>query len=160
MGHIIEVRKSSRSRSIGRRRLERLARRLVAKVLDGEGLVDAEVGVWFVDDPTIHRLNHRYRRVNRPTDVLSFGLSDRRERRRAGAALGDVVISVTTARRQAPRFGHSIEAELALLLVHGVLHLLAYDHERSPSAASRMRRTERRYLAACGFIPVRNTPVV
>ena len=150
MGHVIEVRKSSRSGAIGRAQLERVARGVVRIVLDGEKLADAEVGVWFVDDPTIRRLNRRYRNVDRATDVISFGLSDRRERRKAGVALGDVVISVTTARRQALFLGHSLKAELALLLIHGALHLLGYDHQR-PSAERVMRRKERHYLATCGF---------
>ncbi len=67
MSHTIEIRKSSRSRAIGWQRLERLARRIVRTILDGEGIVVGEVGVWFVDDPTIYRLCRRYRSVNRPT---------------------------------------------------------------------------------------------
>jgi probable rRNA maturation factor len=155
MGHIIEVRKSSRSRAIGRQRLERLTRRVVCVVLDGERIKAAEVGIWFVDDPTIHRLNQRYRNVDRPTDVISFDLSDRRERRKPGVALGDVVISVTTAHRQARLLGHPLEAELALLLIHGALHLLGYDHAR-PSQARLMRRKERAYLAACGIHSIKH----
>lgn len=154
VGHTLDIRKSSRSRAIGRRPLERLTRRVVQTVLDGEGLVAAEVGVWFVDDPTIRRLNRRYRRLDRPTDVMAFELSDPPERRRPGAVLGDVVISVTTAHRQAASLGHPLEVELALLIVHGVLHLLGCDHDR-PSDAARMRRKERAYLAACKVRSIR-----
>jgi probable rRNA maturation factor len=150
VNHIIEVRKSSRSPAIGRQRLERLARRIVAAVLDAEGMIAAEVGIWFVNDPVIRRLNQRYRRINRATDVLAFALSDSRERRQPAVALGDVVVSVTTAHRQAKSLGHSLDAELALLLIHGVLHLLGYDHEQ-PSQARVMRGKERRLLAACGI---------
>jgi len=148
MGHVVEVRKSARSRAIERRQIERLTRRVVQVVLDNENLTNAEVGVWFVDDPTIRRFNRLYRRVNRTTDVIAFGLSDRRERKQPGVLLGDLVISLTTAHRQADSLGHSLEAELALLLIHGVLHLLGYDHER-PSQARLMRRKERAYLKAC-----------
>jgi len=155
MAHLIEIRKSSRSRSIGRQRLERLARRVVRVVLDGEQMADAEVGVWFVDDPTIRRLNRRDRKVDRPTDVIAYELSDRRERRKAGVLLGDIVISVTTAHRQAGSLGHSLEAELALLLIHGALHLLGYDHER-PSQARLMRRRERNYLATCKILSIKH----
>jgi len=150
MGHVIEVRKSSRSRAIDRRRLERLARRIVPVVLDGERLIDAQVGVWFVDDPTIRRLNRRYRNADEATDVLAFPLSDSSERQESGVLIGDVVISLPTAGRQARALGHSLEAELALLLIHGVLHLLDFDHER-PAEARLMRRKERLYLDTCKF---------
>ena len=152
MPHTIEIRKSSRSRSIGRTRLEQLTRRVASIVLDGERLMNAEIGFWFVDDPTIRRLNRQYRARNRPTDVLAFGLSEPHERRRPGAVLGDVVISVTTAHRQAGRLGHSLESELAVLLIHGILHLLGYDHEAPAAGARRMRRREAHYLALCGFV--------
>jgi probable rRNA maturation factor len=155
MGHTIEVRKSSRSRAIGRQRLQRLTRRGVRVVLDGEGMNEAEVGVWFVDDPTIRRLNRQYRRMDRTTDVIAFGLSDRRERMERGVLLGDVVVSVTAARRQANFLGHPLEAELALLLIHGVLHLLGHDHERLRCARA-MRRKEGRYLAICGIRAINN----
>jgi len=158
MGHVIEVRKSSRSRSIERRRLERLTRRVVRVVLDGENLSNPEVGVWFVDDPTIRQLNRRYRGVDRPTDVMAFPLADADERREHGVVLGDVVVSVPTAGRQARSLGHPLEAELALLLIHGVLHLLGYEHE-GPSAARRvMRRQERKYLVLCNVRSIEHLP--
>ena len=83
------------------------------------------------DDDEIHALNRDYRQIDRPTDVLSFAAME-------GDAfigppdeapyLGDVIISFPTAAQQAPEHGHSVPAELALLVVHGVLHLLGYDH--------------------------------
>lgn len=158
MGHVIEVRKSSRSRSIGRRRIERLTRRVVRVVLDGENLADAEVGVWFVDDPTIRQLNHRYRGVDRSTDVMAFALAGEDERRERGVALGDVVVSVTTAGCQARSLGHPLEAELALLLIHGVLHLLGHEHERSLATRRLMRRKERKYLALCNIRSIEHLP--
>lgn len=107
------------------------------------------MGALFVDDPDIQRLNLRFRGVDRPTDVIAFELTTEAERRRSGALLGDVVISVPTARRQAEEFGHSLEAELTLLLIHGTLHLLGYDHTE-PTDADRMRRRETRYLKSVG----------
>lgn len=87
----------------------------------------------------IHKLNRQYRGKNKPTDVLSFSLADSV----CPALLGDVVISIETAARQAQRRGHSLREELQTLLIHGILHLLGYDHEVSRRAALRMRRKER-----------------
>jgi len=106
-----------------------------------------ELSIALVDDAAIRELNRNYRGKDRPTDVLSFS-------QREGEAaidrqlLGDVVISVETARRQAERRGSTTEEELRELLVHGILHLLGYEHERSRSEARRMFRKTREVLAA------------
>lgn len=94
-------------------------------------------------DQTIHELNRRYRHKDRPTDVLSFPLADEC----CPTLLGDVVISVDTARRQARQRKRAFAAELRALLIHGILHLLGYDHEVSDSEAVRMRRKERELKA-------------
>jgi probable rRNA maturation factor len=120
------------------RRLARRARRLMVAL----GLRDAELSLVLVSDRVMHELNRTWRGKNRPTDVLAFA-------QREGDApppdglLGDVVISVDTARRQAVAHGHSLAAEGERLLVHGLLHLVGYDHERSPAEARRMQRKER-----------------
>jgi rRNA maturation RNase YbeY len=108
----------------------------------GEGSGDLTISL--VDDAEMQRLNRDYRHKDRPTDVLAFAM--REGRRVAGdhAELGDVVISLDTAARQAQERGHSTHTEVRLLLVHGILHLLGYDHERSTAEARRMRRLERR----------------
>jgi rRNA maturation RNase YbeY len=103
----------------------------------------AELSLALVTDPEIHNLNHQYRGKDKPTDVLSFPLADALQ----PFLLGDVVISVETAARQAQRRGHSFRAELQTLLIHGILHLLGYDHEVSRRAASRMHRKERQMKA-------------
>lgn len=90
-------------------------------------------------DQEIHRLNRQYRGKNKPTDVLSFPLADALHPH----LLGDVVISTETAVRQAKRRSLSLQEELQTLLVHGILHLLGYDHEVSRSEAIRMHRKER-----------------
>ena len=90
-------------------------------------------------DPEIHLLNRQYRGKDTPTDVLSFPLADEWQ----PSLLGDVVISFETAARQARRRGHSLHEELQTLLIHGILHLLGYDHEVSRSEAIRMHRKER-----------------
>ena len=124
------------------RRLARRARRMLAVL----GLGSAELSLVLVSDRVMHDLNRGWRGKDRPTDVLAFA------QREGGAApaglLGDVVISVDTARRQAAELGHSLAAEGERLLVHGLLHLLGYDHERSTPEARRMQRKERALLRA------------
>jgi rRNA maturation RNase YbeY len=119
-------------------RLARNARRL----LRGLRLPDAELSLVLVSDRQMRALNRRWRARDRPTDVLSFA-----QREGPGGApdgmLGDVVISVDTARRQAAERGSTVGREADRLLIHGLLHLLGYDHERSEAEARRMRRRER-----------------
>lgn len=104
----------------------------------------AELSLAFVTDPAIRELNRRYRNRDTPTDVLSFPLADEV----CPDLLGDVVISVDTLRRQARQRKRSVADELLRLLIHGILHLLGYDHEVSPAEARRMRRMERETKAA------------
>ncbi len=105
-----------------------------------------EVGVRLTGDREMGILNRRYRGKNRPTDVLAFAMQEgpplpgpRRDR----VLLGDMVVSVQTAARQAARRGHSLEREMAILVIHGMLHLMGYDHERSAAAARKMAAKER-----------------
>src|SRR5881392_732110 len=102
----------------------------------------AELSIVLVSDREMRALNRRWCRRDRPTDVLSFA-----QREGAGGApdglLGDVVISVDTARRQAAERGETLAREADRLLIHGLLHLLGYDHERSAAEARRMQRRER-----------------
>ncbi|MFQ5421154.1 MAG: rRNA maturation RNase YbeY [Anaerolineae bacterium] len=91
--------------------------------------VPAALTILLTDDAAIQRLNQTYRGQNRPTDVLSFAGGDPMPGMTGVAAyLGDVVISVPTAQAQADHAGHSLDAELQLLAVHGTLHLLGFDH--------------------------------
>ena len=84
--------------------------------------------VVFVDDAEIHRLNKAYRHKDKPTDVLSFSYLDRLDPS-AAPTLGEVFISVPTAKKQAPLYGNTLEDELKKLLMHGILHVFGYDHE-------------------------------
>lgn len=108
------------------------------------GELDAELTVSLVDDGAIHELNHRYRGKDRPTDVLAFAMREGDAGPADPSVLGDVVISVDTAARQARSRRRPLAAEVRVLLVHGILHLLGYDHERSPAEARRMRAMEQR----------------
>ena len=95
-----------------------------------------------VSDREMRRLNREWRGKDRPTDVLAFSQREGIVRPPA-EILGDVVISVATARRQAKERGETLGRESDRLLIHGVLHLLGYDHERGATEALRMQRRER-----------------
>lgn len=116
------------------------ARRLL-RALDEAG---AELTVSFVDDVEIHRLNRAYRGKDTPTDVLAFAMREGRRAPGDETVLGDVVISVDTAARQARRGRRSMADEVRTLLIHGILHLLGFDHERSATQAREMKVMERR----------------
>jgi rRNA maturation RNase YbeY len=129
------------ARGIARRALARKAQ----IVLEGLGIAGRELSILLTDDAAIHRLNRDYRRRDRPTDVLSFSLREGRFGDVSGA-LGDVVISLDTAKRQAAENGLTLAAEVDRLLVHGILHLAGYDHEISAREERRMKRKEREML--------------
>jgi probable rRNA maturation factor len=104
----------------------KLLSKIAHRALEVLGLNRAELSIVLVSDPQIKRLNKLYRNKDKPTDVLSFPIG---EKVNGWLILGDIVISVDTARRQAKEFGYSLEEELKRLLVHGLVHLLGYDHE-------------------------------
>jgi probable rRNA maturation factor len=121
-------------------------REVTRAVLDGEGIADYEISLAFVDNPTIHQLNRRYLDHDEPTDVLSFPLSEPKARKLAG----ELVVGAEVAREQAERRGHDVQVELALYVIHGLLHLCSYD-DTSEDAARRMRERERHYLGQLGL---------
>ena len=121
-------------------------REVARAVLEGEGCADYEISLAFVDNPTIHQLNKRYLQHDEPTDVLSFPLSEPR----SGRLAGELVIGVEVAREQAAQRGHDVQAELALYVIHGLLHLCGYD-DHEPADAAAMRERERHYLHALGL---------
>ncbi len=116
------------------------------KLLQGLGLPEAELSVLFIGDRAMRTLNHAWRNRDKTTDVLSFPLRDGRFPHIQPDMLGDIVISVPVAVRQADEAGHSLTVELERLLVHGLLHLLGYDHEQGFREAHRMERKERQLL--------------
>ena len=131
---------------------ERIAEKLLAR----EGLPrEVEISVLFTDNGGIQELNREYRGVDAPTDVLSFPLATPEEMASAPAEvemlLGDVVISVDTARAQAREQGHPLKQEAALLLAHGILHLIGYDHG-SEEEAERMRRAETEVVGGAAYL--------
>lgn len=141
-----------------RGRLDRAAlRRLAARVLRMEAIAPAEVGLVVTDDETVRDLNRRYRGLDEPTDVLSFGHEPAAhpfDKLRTEPfvtppdgvlRLGEVILSYPTAERQAREAGRSVQEEAAHLVVHGLLHLLGYDHE-APEDERRMRAREEALL--------------
>jgi probable rRNA maturation factor len=122
------------------------------------GLVSAplEVSIRITDDDELHRLNRQFRGVDRPTDVLSFSPFEEGQGPPPTAApvslqsLGDIVVSYPFAARQAVDLGHSVEMELAWLVIHGTLQLVGYRHDNE-AAAEQMEGIERAALEALGF---------
>lgn len=103
-------------------------KQVLERALDHLKVKDKEVSVLLVDDEQIQGLNRQYRHKDTPTDVLAFPQQDDSTPAIASQLLGDIVISIPTAQRQAQGRGHSLEQELKVLLIHGLLHLLGYDH--------------------------------
>jgi rRNA maturation RNase YbeY len=118
-------------------------RRNAARLLRSLALPRAELSIRLVDDEEIAELNRRYRGRSGPTDVLSFSLVEGAHAVRRGELLGDVVVSLETAERQASRAGRTLEHEVLKLLIHGALHLIGHDHVRAAQAKT-MRAEERR----------------
>ena len=119
-----ELPASEEERAAVRRAIE-----TVGRLYGAEG---AEVSVTLTDDAHIHVINREYRNVDRPTDVISFALTESEEPEIIGGGehevLGDLIISLERMRAQAAEYGHTELRELSFLTVHGMLHLLGYDH--------------------------------
>jgi rRNA maturation RNase YbeY len=114
-------------------------------LLGAAGLDDGEqLSLMLCDDETIRELNCRWREVDKATDVLSFPMDDPQ-------LLGDLVISLDTAERQAKERSIATRDELRVLMVHGVLHLLGYDHEDTPEEHEEMRAAESKLLTRLGW---------
>jgi len=111
-------------------------------MLEALGMPDAELSILLCDDETIRRLNRRYRKRNKPTDVLAFAMSEGPGPSLHPGLLGDVVISVPTATRQAGEHDRPIIQEVTFLLAHGLLHLIGYDHTTRQEEREMIARTE------------------
>ncbi len=133
-------------------------RRKAARMLDAMRLGDRELSILLCDDGAIHALNRDYRHKDKPTDVLAFAMREGEYGAMHEHLLGDIVISIDTAARQARERGFSLEREVTTLLAHGLLHLLGFDHRdrseerrmnaltdllRAAASARRKRRKDR-----------------
>lgn len=144
----MSVRLSAPPRRCGSPPFDRaLLRRRAARALAAIGHARSELSLALVDDVAMAELNASHRGKVGPTDVLSFSLLEGPGAEHRGALLGDVVIALGVAARQARRGRRSLDDELARLLIHGVLHLVGHDHVRE-RAARAMRAEERRVWAA------------
>jgi probable rRNA maturation factor len=120
-----------------------LLTRRAQRALRAVGHARSELSLAPVADEEMSDINGQYRGQPRPTDVLSFSLFEGEAAEHRGSLLGDVVIGIETAARQAAERHRSLDEEVARLLVHGVLHLLGHDHELADEAAA-MQAEERR----------------
>ena len=128
-------------------------RKIAQQVLKAEGIAPPyETSLVFTDSATVQRLNRDYRGVDEPTDVLAFHLLSEKETSPPFVLppdsithLGEIIVSYPQAVEQAKEQGHSVNKELALLIIHGILHLLGYDHEKSEEEA-KMRAREKELL--------------
>jgi probable rRNA maturation factor len=110
-----------------------------------------EISLILVDDVEIQKLNLHFRDQDKPTDVLSFPIYESDEPILPDSLLGDLVVSVETMKNQADRYGHSQCRELCFLFVHGLLHLLGYDHEISPAEEKLQFARQDEVLEKCGI---------
>ena len=138
-------------------KMKMLVRAAVLATLAYEGYEpECELSVTFTDNEGIQAVNKQYRNIDKPTDVLSFPLTDfeggdEPPADEPAVSLGDIVISLEKARTQADEFGHSLEREVAFLSVHSTLHLLGYDHELSEDDDADMRCRQREILESMGL---------
>jgi len=130
---------------------------IAEQVLEAESITPPyEISLVFTDSETVQRLNRDYRGVDEPTDVLAFYMLPNKTTDGLPFALppdgvtrlGEVIISYPQAVEQAKEQGHSVDEELALLVIHGILHLMGYDHEQ-PEEERRMREREEELLRKC-----------
>lgn len=128
--------------------IERAANAALLHHASGES-PEAELTIVLTDDTRLRELNRDYLGIDAPTDVLSFPASET-DPETGAHYLGDILVSVARARAQAEAAGHPLESELQLLVVHGVLHLLGYDHAQAEEKA-RMWKTQADILEGLGL---------
>ncbi|MBU0476892.1 rRNA maturation RNase YbeY [Patescibacteria group bacterium] len=132
---------------------EEFLKNMVKKVLEGEGKKEAEVSIAFVGQGRMRKINKRYRKKNRVTDVLAFPESKvLLEKFRVGPVqeaqgLGEIIICSREVNKNAKKISSTFEKELAQVLIHGVLHLLGYDHEKNEVVAKKMEVKQNYYLS-------------
>lgn len=134
-----------------------LIRKAITATLEYEGYKNnAEISLTFTDNERIRRINSEFRGIDKPTDVLSFPLTDYESTPdmiadEPSGSLGDIVISLERAKEQADEFGHSLDREIAFLTVHSMLHLLGYDHVDNEADELDMRRRQSEILKNMGL---------
>ena len=132
----VEITRTGAGRKFPSRSLKKIAQAILALV----GQAEAELSLALIGNPEMRTLSAKYRRKDYPTDVLSFPVEEMPGS--ADRLLGDVIISVDKAAEQAKERDRTVDEEMATLLIHGIVHLLGYDHERSAKDARVMKRLE------------------
>lgn len=140
----VEITRTGAGNKFPSRALKKIAQAILILV----GQAQAELSLALIGNTEMQKLNARYRRKDYPTDVLSFPIEETLPA--AHRVLGDVIISVEMARQQAKERGCTADQEMVTLLIHGIVHLLGYDHERSAKDARVMKRLENKiYRQLC-----------
>ncbi len=129
----IQIRNKCKTNIITTHRLKKITNNVLKLVLEEKGRMNAEVSVVYMDEPEMKDLNKRFKKISKPTDILSFPMNDGKLAGINPNLLGDIVICVPYARKQAIEHSHSLERELTVLLIHGLLHLMGYDHKTEKS---------------------------
>lgn len=142
----VYIKNHQRLIKVNRQRIKRQLR----KALQLLGLHKAELSILFVNDKRMEKLNEHYRGVARTTDVLSFPQIETQNSKlkTQNFILGDIVINLHKAKRQAIEYNLSFYEELKRLLIHGLLHLINYDHEKSPHHKKKMKTKEKELIEA------------
>ena len=114
------------------------------KVLSGENRGTETISLAFVNKGEIQNLNKKYRRKNKPTDVLSFLIDEKK-------CLGEIIICPEIVKENAKKYGISVRKELMKVFIHGILHLCGYNHEKSKKEAQKMENKQNTYLLNINF---------
>jgi len=134
---------------------ENFLKKVAQKVLKEEGKSETDLSIALIGQGRIRELNRRYRGKNRATDVLAFGQGSAFAKEKSRfilpsskeLGLGEIVICLREVKKNTKRFGSTFEKELATCLIHGILHLLGYDHEKDEVAAKKMEDKQQYYLS-------------
>lgn len=124
---------------------ETVLKSCICRILKAEGYADYDLTLILTDSACLRRLNKKYRKIDKITDVISFAMLEGESPDIPHTNLGDIYISLPRTRRQARQYKVSYEEELKRLVIHGLLHLVGYDHIK-PGQASRMRKKEALYI--------------
>lgn len=135
---------------------EQFLKKVAQKVLKEEGKAKSDLSIALLGQGRMRKLNKRYRGKNRVTDVLAFGENKIPNSHfripKSLQGLGEIVICLREVKKNTKRFGSTFEKELATCLIHGILHLLGYDHEKDEVAAKKMEERQNYYLAQLDFV--------
>ena len=126
---------------------ERFLKKVAKIVLKGESMEKENLSIVLVDENKIRELNKKYRKKNKPTDVLSFGNIQDSKYQIPNSSINEIVICPQIVKKNAKKFATGYNKELARVLIHGILHILGYEHEKNKKEADKMKNKEEYYLS-------------